>query len=54
MRLTFTFEEFDEEQPPIISDDKALMFRYVMHEMEDDIHVPAGSFLIDGASSLIH
>lgn len=54
MRLTFTTEEFDEEQPPIISDDSALMFRYVMHELEDDLLVPDGKTLVENASSLIH
>jgi hypothetical protein len=54
MRLTFTTEEFDEEQPPIISDDSALMFRYIMHEYEDDMKVPDGKTLIENASSMIH
>ena len=54
MRLTFTTEEFDEDQPPIISDDSALMFRYVMHELDDDMNVPDGKTVIENASSMIH
>lgn len=54
MRLTFTTEEFDESQPPIISDDSALMFRYVMHEYEDEMVIPEGTTMIENASSLLH
>lgn len=54
MRLTFTTEEFDEEQPPIISDDKAMMFQYVIHEYEDDMNVPDGKIVMENASSMLH
>lgn len=55
MRLTYTTEEFDdEERVPILDDEKALMFRYVLHELEDDLLVPEGKLYIENASSLVH
>lgn len=56
VRLTFTTEEFDEDSDtaPIISDDRALLFRYVMHELDDDLLVPKGKLYIENASSMLH
>jgi hypothetical protein len=54
VRITYTTEEFDEEQPPIINDESAMMFRYTIHELEDDIPVPDDKIFIDVASSTVH
>lgn len=54
MRLTFTTEEFEEGTPPLFADDKALMFRYVMHELDDDLQVPDGKFVFDSVSTMLH
>lgn len=53
-RITFTTEEFEEDEPPIITEDDALLFRYTMHVFEDDMEVPDGSNIIYTASSAIH
>lgn len=54
MRLTYTTEEFDEDELPFISDDKALMFRYVMHEFDDDMAAPEEKLVMENASSVLH
>lgn len=54
MRLTFTTEEFESEEPPMFTDDKALMFRYVMHQLDDDLNVPDGKYVFDNVSTMLH
>ena len=54
VRLTYTTEEFDEETPPIINDEHAMIFRYIIHEFEDHIEVPEGKTFIDLQSSVLH
>lgn len=56
MRLTFTTEEFDadDETPPMFEDDKALMFRYVMHQLDDDLDVPDGKYVFENVSTMLH
>lgn len=54
MRLTYTTEEFDEDELPFINDDKALMFRYVMHEFNDGLDAPEEKLVIENASSVLH
>lgn len=54
VRMTYTTEEFDEEAPPIINDEHAMIFRYIIHEFEDYIEVPEGKMYIDINSSVVH
>lgn len=54
MRITFTAEEFEEDALPFIGDDSALMFRYSVREVEDDMNAPDGSLIIENLSSLTH
>lgn len=56
MRLTFTTEEFepDDDALPLFTDEKALMFRYVMHQLDDDLAVPDGKYVFENISTMLH
>jgi hypothetical protein len=56
VRLTYTTETVDEnvEEPPLLDDEKALLFRYTMHELEDDLKVPEGKTFIENSSSALN
>lgn len=53
MRLTFTTEEFDEERPPVITDEKAMLFRYTMVALEDEMVIPEGKTFVLGAPAAV-